>query len=684
MRSGILHWTIGCFAALVVSSICPIQVSAANTGPSSHTVVPMHVPELGALAPANATNVRCHVLPVKRPGRGYGSPGYPDCDRRFGMKVAPELSLTTGCNGGCGVLNYHGGPVITTAESTLMYVNCASSCWGNPFQFLTDFYASAFVHAMADQYMKPNVLTTSGRYTVNPSGIAVTVSSPPHTLFDSQLQTIIVNAIRQQFPSGGGGGYNKMYAIFLPQGQDLCFDGGGAGNCYCPDNDTSCLGGQWKNGGGFCAYHSSFDSTDALGQPIHVIYQAQPYDNVSTADGSCQWPDGPNGALTDSTNSVFSHEISETITDPDLNAWWRTSDGQENGDICAYVSVHNPIYLNTRAYEFQMEYSNAAQQCVGIVPLLPTSHNFNGMRSVGTNLYSGTSYSVNYNSDILWRSTSGSIAMWLMNGAAVSQSAGVGVAGGTWAIVGQRDFDGDGSADILFRDGSGNVAMWLMNGAAIAQSSGVGNAPTVWSVAGTGDFDGNGKADILWRDTSGNVAIWAMNGAAVAQSCGVGNASASVWSIAGVGDFNGDGKSDILWRDSSGNVAIWFMNGCSISQSSGVGNASASVWSIAGTGDFNGDGKSDILWRDTSGNVAMWMMNGAAVSQSSGVGNASASVWSIALTGDFDGNGKSDLLWRDTSGNVAIWFMNGAAVAQSSGVGNASPSVWSIAAMGAD
>jgi hypothetical protein len=29
------------------------------------------------------------------------------------------------------------------------------------------------------------------------------------------------------------------------------------------------------------------------------------------------------------------HELSETVTDPDLNAWY-TSNGAENGDLCNY------------------------------------------------------------------------------------------------------------------------------------------------------------------------------------------------------------------------------------------------------------------------------------------------------------------------------------------------------------
>jgi hypothetical protein len=192
-----------------------------------------------------------------------------------------------------------------------------------------------------------------------------------------------------------------------------------------------------------------------------------------------------------------------------------------------------------------------------------------------------------------------------------------------------HDFNADGKSDIVWRDTSGDVAIWLMNGAQVLQAGGVGTAPAaVWSIVGQRDFNGNGMADLLWRDTSGDVAIWFMNGTQVTQTVGVGNASPSVWKIVGTGDFSGDGMTDVLWQDTSGDVAIWLMNGAQVTQAAGVGNAPPSVWSIVETGDFNGDGKSDILWQDKAGDVSIWFMNGTQVAQTGGVGNV-ASVWSI-------------------------------------------------------
>ncbi|MGZ8812224.1 MAG: IPT/TIG domain-containing protein, partial [Thermoanaerobaculia bacterium] len=65
------------------------------------------------------------------------------------------------------------------------------------------------------------------------------------------------------------------------------------------------------------------------------------------------------------------------------------------------------------------------------------------------------------------------------------------------------DFNGDGKADIFWRNSaSGSNSMWLINGLAVTASAGlplVGD--TNFKVAGIGDFQGDGKADILWRNS---------------------------------------------------------------------------------------------------------------------------------------------------------------------------------------
>jgi hypothetical protein len=58
----------------------------------------------------------------------------------------------------------------------------------------------------------------------------------------------------------------------------------------------------------------------------------------------------------------FAHEFSETITDPDLNAWYDNG-GSEVADKCSFMySVC--VNLSTGSWQLQEEWSNSASACV--------------------------------------------------------------------------------------------------------------------------------------------------------------------------------------------------------------------------------------------------------------------------------------------------------------------------------
>jgi hypothetical protein len=100
------------------------------------------------------------------------------------------------------------------------------------------------------------------------------------------------------------------------------------------------------------------------------------------------------------------------------------------------------------------------------------------------------------------------------------------------AVIGTRDFDGDGTSDILWRDGSGNLAIWLLRDGQMNSESTLAQVPTIGAVAETGDFDGDGKSDILWSNNTGDLGVWLVKGLMVKSAVGLGNVGTS-WTVQG-------------------------------------------------------------------------------------------------------------------------------------------------------
>ena len=247
-------------------------------------------------------------------------------------------------------LSFHGGPVVTSAEHDFVYFDCPAgptACWGNPSAFLRDLNASSLIH-VTDQYVGT---TASFRY---PVGRAVSINQTLQTNVLGQndiLSIVHAAAVKLSVQSG----YSNIVHVFLPHGIDTCFDL--TSICYSPDNPPSFF---------FCAYHGSVVFND-IG---HILYSVEPYQNVP----GCQTATPtPNGVLVDSTASVLSHEVIETITDPDLDAWWSDvsliEQGAEIGDVCEPVGnargqFLDPVFpVNGKNYKIQLEYSNKFHGC---------------------------------------------------------------------------------------------------------------------------------------------------------------------------------------------------------------------------------------------------------------------------------------------------------------------------------
>lgn len=242
--------------------------------------------------------------------------------------------------------------------------------------------------------------------------------------------------------------------------------------------------------------------------------------------------------------------------------------------------------------------------------------------------------------DILWRHNGGTLAIWKMyNGYMVAdtypsyQSAG-GVVGNDWQIQGTGNFDPDGTSDILWRHSSGALAIWLIRNGQFFVDKYPGGRSTDWQVRGVGDFDGDGASDILWRNATGALDIWFTRNEGASYVSGSPGAPDLGWQIAGVADFNGDSRSDILWRNSTGALSVWLMNGAFHADE--YPGTPPLDWKIEKLGDFDGDNNADILWRHTNGTLAVWFMYGGLNFAQGYPGVVNTGAWAVSSVAQLD------------------------------------------------
>ncbi|HZP50504.1 hypothetical protein [Actinocrinis sp.] len=100
---------------------------------------------------------------------------------------------------------------------------------------------------------------------------------------------------------------------------------------------------------GFCAWHD-WNGTTA--------YTNMPY--VLDAGSGC----GANSVQNqlDGYSIVGGHEYAEAVTDPEPSSGWVASDGEENGDLCAWQGL-TTLSLSTGTYAIQPTWSNNAGGC---------------------------------------------------------------------------------------------------------------------------------------------------------------------------------------------------------------------------------------------------------------------------------------------------------------------------------
>jgi len=286
----------------------------------------------------------------------------------------PELSRQIKAQTGSqalGVLTYQGGPIMTGESLYAIFWVPATLQTGAATslsakyetvakQFLGDYPYHGIANNSTQYYSTPptKYFTATGGLAgfyidkdAYPASGCTDSVTPGNCITDAQLQAEIrkVMTLKGWTPS-----LKKMFLVFTSTGEGSCFDSTSSSCAY-----TS-----------YCAYHGYFGSTSAP-----TIYANQPYADPNYCYYTGVQTDPSGDIPSDANVNVASHEITEANTDPELDAWWDTSNGEEIGDLCAWTfgtntwdSAKANQMWNGRFYELQLEYDNHTSSCVQVGP----------------------------------------------------------------------------------------------------------------------------------------------------------------------------------------------------------------------------------------------------------------------------------------------------------------------------
>lgn len=245
-------------------------------------------------------------------------------------------------------LSYFGGPVVSNMKSVDVsygpgsYVSAkhpgAGTVAGSTGQFL-----GSGVNDWLSEYDTTITGGTNQHIGRGTFGGTVTITPAPAdngaVVTDAQVQ----NELNVQITAGilPAPDANTSYAVYLPLGKQICQ----GGSCSLV-------------AGGFCAHHGAFHRNG-----IDVTYQVMPDLTGTLGCGS--------SADLGNTTCVLSHELTETITDPNIGfatmlapplAWYDGTNG-EIGDIC---NAQQGSFVGTDAvtYMLQVEFSNTHHNCI--------------------------------------------------------------------------------------------------------------------------------------------------------------------------------------------------------------------------------------------------------------------------------------------------------------------------------
>jgi hypothetical protein len=235
--------------------------------------------------------------------------------------VDRPLASPTGPGGAQGFSNRNGSQ-LASPRVTNIYLG---QFWGD--RNFVDAFSKAIVE---NGYLDP--LRDLG-YGTGPGNFLGSVDGPtidPGTNFhDADAQATVRSLLDQGTIQGD---LNSLFALILPDGVTSILD---------QDNAQSCAQ--------FCGYHDTFDYNGTS-----IAYAVLP-------SSLCQ---GCGGQIGDFT-AVYAHELAEAATDKVPGQGWVADDGEENGDLEAWVFFDWGPPDNPQLYNVQGYYTNERGNTIG-------------------------------------------------------------------------------------------------------------------------------------------------------------------------------------------------------------------------------------------------------------------------------------------------------------------------------
>jgi IPT/TIG domain len=280
--------------------------------------------------------------------------------------AAPQIGAATTTN-----LRYHGGPVMPSNTNYAVYwAPSGAPAYPAGYRSGLNRFFEDLAHDSGGDQNVDSVATQYGdsagelaNYDSRFGGAIIDAdpypadgcAAAPICLTDAQIKKELSAYVKAH---GLPQDLTHEYFMLTPPGVESCFERAGF---ECSAGSESPL---------YCAYHGFIKAT---GGPI--VYANDPY--VTGIEG-CDSGEHPNDKPSDGAiDGGLSHEHNESITDPQLNAWY-DAEGFENGDKCNSPnqkyeygpplgtapdgSRYNQV-INGDLYWYQQEWSNEGSRC---------------------------------------------------------------------------------------------------------------------------------------------------------------------------------------------------------------------------------------------------------------------------------------------------------------------------------